>query len=191
MTKILVFAGSARKNSLNKKLAKLAANLVDDAGAEATYIDLKDFEMPLYDGDLEEENGIPENAKKLKQLFVESDGLFIASPEYNACLSPLLKNALDWISRPHEENEIPLVAFKGKVAALGSVSPGALGGVRGLGVIRAMLSNIGVVVTPSQVAIGSGFEAFEENGQLVNERQSGMLKSMVAELVSISSQLAK
>jgi len=157
MTKLLFFAGSARKESINKKLAKLAADMAQDAGAQVTHIDLKDFEMPLYDGDVEAQNGIPENAKKLKQFFVEHDGFFIASPEYNSSMPPLLKNTLDWISRPHEENEAPLIAFNGKVAALGAVSPGGLGGLRGLVPLRMMLGNIGVTVVPSQVAVGSGF----------------------------------
>ena len=91
MAKLLFFAGSARKESMNKKLAKLAADMAQDAGAQVTHIDLKDFEMPLYDGDVEEENGIPENAKKLKQLFVEHDGFFIASPEYNSSMPPLFE----------------------------------------------------------------------------------------------------
>lgn len=157
MAKLLFFAGSARKESMNKKLAKLAADMAQEAGAQVTHIDLKDFEMPLYDGDVEAQNGIPENAKKLKQLFVEHDGFFIASPEYNSSMPPLLKNTLDWISRPHEENEASLIAFTGKIAALGAVSPGRLGGLRGLVSLRMMLGNIGVTVVPSQVAVGSSF----------------------------------
>ncbi len=92
--------------------------MAKEVGASVTYVDLKDFEMPLYDGDFEEQNGVPENAIKLKKLFVEHDGFFIASPEYNSSMSPLLKNSLDWISRPHEKNEVNLIAFMGKVAGL-------------------------------------------------------------------------
>jgi len=136
MAKLLFFAGSARKDSLNKKLAALAGELASEKGADVTIIDLKDFPMPLYDGDLEEEEGLPENAKRLKKLFIEQDGFFIASPEYNSSFSSLLKNTLDWISRPHEENEASLSAYRGKVAALGAVSPGALGGLRGLVPLR-------------------------------------------------------
>jgi chromate reductase len=95
MPKFLIFAGSARKASTNKQLAALAAGTAKAAGADVTLIDLKDFEMPLYDGDLEAGAGLPDNAKRLKQLFVEHEGIFIASPEYNSSISPLLKNALD------------------------------------------------------------------------------------------------
>ena len=189
MAKLLFFAGSARKESMNKKLAKLAADMAQDAGAQVTHIDLKDFEMPLYDGDVEAQNGIPENAKKLKQLFVEHDGFFIASPEYNSSMPPLLKNTLDWISRPHEENEASLIAFNGKIAALGAVSPGGLGGLRGLVSLRMMLGNIGVTVVPSQVAVGSGFQAFDKNEHLKDDRQAGMLKATIDEFVKIANRM--
>jgi len=189
MAKLLFFAGSARKESMNKKLAKLAADMAQEAGAHVTHIDLKDFEMPLYDGDVEAQNGIPENAKKLKQLFVEHDGFFIASPEYNSSIPPLLKNTLDWISRPHEENEAFLVAFHGKIAALGAVSPGGLGGLRVLVSLRMMLGNIGVIVVPSQVAVGSGFQAFDENEHLKDDRHAGMLKATIDEFVKIANRM--
>ena len=189
MAKLLFFAGSARKESMNKKLAKLAADMAQDAGAQITHIDLKDFEMPLYDGDVEAQNGIPENAKKLKQLFVEHDGFFIASPEYNSSMPPLLKNTLDWISRPHEEKEASLIAFNGKIAALGAVSPGGLGGLRGLVPLRMMLGNIGVTVVPSQVAVGSGFQAFDENEHLKDDRQAGMLKATIDEFLKIANRM--
>ncbi|MEN8837050.1 MAG: NAD(P)H-dependent oxidoreductase [Celeribacter marinus] len=104
MTKLLMFAGSARKASTNKQLAALAARTAKEAGAEVTLIDLADFDMPIYNGNIEADTGLPENAKRLKQLFVEHDGFFIASPEYNSSISAVLKNALDWISRPHTEN---------------------------------------------------------------------------------------
>jgi len=183
MTKLLFFAGSARKDSTNKKLAHLASRLADEKGADVTYIDLAEFEMPLYHGDLEDEKGLPENAKRLKQLFIDHDGFFIASPEYNSSFSPLLKNSLDWISRVHEEDETPLVAYAGKVAALAATSPGALGGLRGLVALRMMLGNIGVTVIPNQVAIGSGFEAFDEEGNLSDEGQTGMLNATIEAFV--------
>ena len=184
MPKLLMFAGSARIASTNKQLAALAARTAQEAGVDVTLIDLKDFEMPIYDGDLEGETGLPENAKRLKQLFVEHDGLFIASPEYNSSFSPLLKNALDWISRPHTENEPPLWAYNRKVAALGSVAPGALGGLRGLVPLRMILGNIGVTLVPSQVAISNGFSAFDDAGALKDERQSQLLKSTIDQLIS-------
>ena len=189
MANILFMAGSARKQSLNKKLALLAANMAEAAGADVTLIDLKEYEMPLYNGDLEAEQGLPENAKKLKQVFIAHDGFFIASPEYNSSFSPLLKNTIDWMSRPHEENETPLVAYKGKVAALGAISPGVLGGLRGLVSLRMLLGNIGVTVVPSQVAVGSGFQALDSEGNLKDERQAGMLKATVDELLRTTDRL--
>ncbi|MCK8462894.1 NAD(P)H-dependent oxidoreductase [Aliiroseovarius sp. S1339] len=183
MTKLLMFAGSARKASTNKKLAALAASIAQDAGADVTLIDLKDFEMPIYNGDIEAETGLPENAKRLKQLFVDHDGLFIASPEYNSSISPLLKNALDWISRKHIEDEPPLWAYNGKVAALGAVAPGALGGLRGLVPLRMMLGNIGVTVVPNQVAVSNGASAFDDSGTLNNEQQAQFLKATVDQLI--------
>ncbi|MFW5442711.1 MAG: NADPH-dependent FMN reductase [Methylococcaceae bacterium] len=189
MAKIVFLAGSARKESLNKKLASLAANMAEAAGAEVTIVDLKDYEMPLYNGDLEKEQGIPNNAKKLKQVFIDHDGFFIASPEYNSSFSALLKNTIDWMSRPDEENERPLVAYKGKVAALGAVSPGALGGLRGLVPLRMLLGNIGVTVIPSQIAIGAGFKAFDSEGKLIDEGQSKMLQVIIVELLRTADRL--
>jgi len=189
MVKIIFFSGSARKQSINKKLAILAANTAQTAGAEVTLIDLNDYEMPLYNADLESEQGIPENAKKLKQVFIEHDGFFIASPEYNSSYSALLKNTIDWISRSDKEGESPLVAFKGKVAALGAISPGALGGLRGLVPLRMLLGHIGVTVVPTQVAIGAGFKALDSAGQLIDEMQAKMLQATVDELLRTAGRL--
>jgi len=189
MPKILFLAGSARKESINKKLVKLAAEMAKAAGAEVTVIDLHDYEMPLYNGDLEMAEGMPENAKKLKQVFINHDGFFIASPEYNGSFSALLKNTIDWMSRPDKENEIPLAAYKGKVAALGAVSPGGLGGLRGLVPLRMLLGNIGVTVIPSQIAIGAGFKAFDSEGLLIDEGQKAMLQSIIDELLRTAGKL--
>jgi len=191
MSKLLFFAGSARKDSLNKKLVKLAVDKAQDAGADVTHIDLRDFEMPIYDGDCEDEKGVPENAIKLKKLFIEHDGFFISCPEYNSSIPPLVKNTIDWVSRPHEENEGSLIAYKGKVAALGAVSPGGIGGMRGLVPLRMLLGNIGVLVSPSQVAVGNGFQAFDNDGALKDDRQAGMLQSTIDELIRITDQLKR
>jgi NAD(P)H-dependent FMN reductase len=191
MAKIVFLAGSARDESINKKLALLAANMAETAGAEVTVIDLKDYEMPLYNGDLEKQQGIPDNAKKLKQVFIENDGFFIASPEYNSSYSALLKNTIDWMSRPDEDNEPSLVAYRGKVAGLGAVSPGALGGLRGLVPLRMFLGNIGVMVIPSQIAIGAGFKAFDSEGKLIDEGQAKMLKATIDELLRTADKLKR
>lgn len=177
--KILCFSGSARKDSINKKLALLACTTIKTCGADATYIDLADFKLPLYDGDLEGESGIPDNAYQLKKIFCAHDGFFIASPEHNSTYSALLKNTIDWISRITEAGEAPLSAFTDKISVIAAVSPGALGGYRGLIPLRLLLNNIGVIVVPPQIAINDGFNAFEEDGSLRNEHHKKLLSKTV------------
>jgi NAD(P)H-dependent FMN reductase len=181
--KLLFLAGSARKESFNKKLALTASRMAVKVGVEATFIDLADFDMPLYNGDYEEANGLPENAKKLKQLFIYHDGFFIASPEYNSGYSALLKNTIDWLSRPHEKEEQSLIAFSGKVSAISATSPGALGGLRGLVPLRMLLCNINVHVIPAQAAISGAFKAFDNNGDLQEEQQTKMVQNVVQQLI--------
>jgi chromate reductase, NAD(P)H dehydrogenase (quinone) len=168
--RILAFAGSTRSESYNKKLVQIAAHGARDAGADVTVVDLKDLPMPLYDGDLEESDGQPANAKKLKELMVSHDGFLISSPEYNSSISGVLKNAIDWVSRP-VPNETPLIAFKGKAAVLMSASPGALGGLRGLVHVRSILGNIGVIVLPQQIAVSKAADAFEQDGTLKDAKR--------------------
>ncbi|MED5525002.1 NADPH-dependent FMN reductase [Gallaecimonas pentaromativorans] len=173
--KLVFLAGSARKDSLNKKLAAYAAKVADQHGADVTLVDLADYPMPLYDGDLEATDGIPANAKALRDLFAGHDGFCIASPEYNSAFSPLLKNTIDWMSRP--DGAVPgLVAFHGKTAQLLATSPGGLGGLRGLVMLRMLLGNIGVLVMPDQLAIPAGHEAFDADGSL----KAGPFKEMLA-----------
>ncbi|MBX7220703.1 MAG: NAD(P)H-dependent oxidoreductase [Blastocatellia bacterium] len=176
--KILAFAGSARTDSVNQKLVQIAAAGAVNAGAEVTVINLRDFPLPIYDGDLEAAEGLPENVKKLKELFLAHDGLLIASPEYNSSISPLLKNVIDWVSRPGAGGEAPLACYHNKVAGLVAASPGALGGLRGLVHVRAILGNIGVTVVPAQVAVGSAFSAFAEAGHLKDEKQQAAVEGI-------------
>jgi chromate reductase, NAD(P)H dehydrogenase (quinone) len=174
MPRILAFASSTRRESFNKKLVAIAAQGAREAGAEVTLIDVKDFPLPLFDQDLEAEQGMPENGKKLRKLFIDHDGLLIASPEYNSSLPAVLKNAIDWVSRP-AAGEPSLVAFRGKVATLMSASPGAQGGLRGLVHVRSILGNIGVIVLPDQIAVAQAHEAFSPNGTLKDpKRQAGI-----------------
>lgn len=189
MPKLLFLSGSTRKDSLNIKLANLAAKMAKDAGADVTLIDLKDFDMPIYNGDLESENGLPESAKKLKKLFAEYDGFFIASPEYNSSFSPLLKNSLDWISRKENDEEEALIAYKGKVAAIGAASPSWRGGLRGLVPLRMMLSNIGVFVTPTQTIISAAHKAFNDDGTLKDPMHTTMLKDTIDEFILTAEKL--
>jgi len=176
--KILAFAGSTRTESFNKKLIKIAAQGARSAGAEVSLIDLRDYPMPLYDGDLETKDGLPENAKKFKQLLLANDGLLISSPEYNSSFSGVLKNAIDWASRREKDDEPPLVCFTNKVAILMSASPGALGGLRGLVQLRMTLSNIRVLVLPEQIAVSKANEAFNPDGSLKDSKQQASIEKL-------------
>ena len=180
--RILVFGGSLRRDSWNQKLASVAATGAKAAGADVTLISLNDFPMPLFNEDLEDESGLPEGAKQLKQLMFEHHGLIIASPEYNSSITAALKNAIDWVSRTTSDDEPPMAAFTGKVAALCSASPGALGGMRGLVHLRAILGNIGVLVLPDQVALSKAHEAFREDGTLADPKMEARVKKLTAQL---------
>jgi len=182
-TKLLFMAGSAREGSLNKRLARLGAEIAAANGIAATFADLGDYPMPLYDGDLETRDGPPENALKLRSLLGVHAGIFIACPEYNAGITPLLKNTLDWISRIREEGDAPLDVFKTRVFALGSVSPGGFGGIRGIGTARQVLEiGLGAVVLPDQILVPRAASAFDDRGHLVDKGQQQMLKSVVEKL---------
>ncbi len=187
--KILAFAGSLRKDSYNKKLVKVAVEGAKLAGADVTLIDLKDFPLPVFDQDLEKEEGMPENGKKLKKLFLEHQGLLISSPEYNSSISGVLKNTIDWLSRVESKDEPPLACFAGKVAALMSASPGGLGGLRGLVTLRSILGNIKVLVLPDQIAVAKAHEAFNPDGTLKDAKQQASVSAVVASLVKILSKL--
>ncbi len=188
VTRILAFAGSTRKDSFNKKLVKVAADGAREAGAEVTFVDLHDLPLPLYDGDLEAKDGIPENAKKLKKMMLEHQGLLIASPEYNSSISGVLKNTIDWISRP-EPGEKPLACFDQKVAGLLSASPGALGGLRGLVHVRSILGNIKVTVIPDQVAVSKAHEAFNEDGTMKDEKQQQSVRNIGSQVANVAAKL--
>jgi NAD(P)H-dependent FMN reductase len=186
--KILAFSGSARVDSFNQRLVICAAQAAVDAGAEVRVINLREFPMPIMDQDLEREHGQPEHAARFKQLLVEHDGILLASPEYNSSISPLLKNTLDWVSRKVGE-EPAMVAYKGKVAALLSASPGRLGGIRGLVHVRSILSNLGVMVLPDQVAVASAGSAFDESGKLVNDYDISRINDITARFVTVLNKL--
>ena len=190
MAKILAFAGSSRKESLNKKLIKIAANGAEEAGASVTLVDLADYPMPLFDQDLEAKDGMPENARKFKKLMIEHDAIMIASPEYNSAFSPLLKNVIDWASRAESKDEPPLAAYKNKAAVIMSASPGGLGGSRGLVFLRMLLANMGVIVLPEQKSIPGAFEAFNEDGCLTNERDQKAVLGLGSKLAITVSKLS-
>lgn len=190
MSRILVFAGSARRASLNKRLAAVAAGMARDAGADVTEIDLADFPMPLYDGDLEDEHGVPAERTRLFPVLCDHDGWIVACPEYNGSITPLLKNTIDWISRK-QPGEEPLQAFSGRTLLLLATSPGALGGLRGLVHVRAILGGLGMLVVPGQFALPKGHDVLGADGMLGDASAAGRLAGVVREFLSITDRLAR
>jgi chromate reductase, NAD(P)H dehydrogenase (quinone) len=181
--KILVCSGSVRAASLNGKLAALIAKRLAILDANVTYLSLKDYPLPIYDGDLESEDGVPENARKLKRLLQEQEGVFLACPEYNAGITPLMKNTLDWVSRVKEPGE----AFKDKVFALGAASPGGFGGLRGLIGMRTIMEvGMGAMVLPQMVSVPKAASVFDDKGDVTDERLSGQLDKLVDALLKAS-----
>lgn len=159
--KILAFAGSTRQGSFNRQALDYAIKGARDAGAEVTLIDLKDYSLPLYNGDLELSHGIPDSAIRLKALFKAHEGLLLGCPEYNSSITPLLKNTLDWVSRANGE-ESGLVPYAGKWAGLVAASEGRLGGLRGLRHVREILTTLQVMVIPQQMALSSADKALAD-----------------------------
>ena len=186
-SKILAFAGSTRTDSFNKKLVRLAAAAARAAGAEVTLLDLRELPLPLFDQDLEGQ-GLPANARKLKDIMLAHHGLLLSCPEYNSSITAVLKNAIDWASRP-VPNEPPLACFTGKIAALLSASPGALGGLRGLVHVRSILGNIGVIVLPDQVAVPKAHEMFTPEGTLKDTAVQAKVEKLAAGLVGTIAKL--
>ncbi len=181
--RILAFGGSLRAASFNQKAAALAAEGARGAGAEVTLIALRDFPLPLFDEDLESASGVPENARKLKELFLSHDGLIIASPEYNGSITAALKNAIDWVSRATTEDEAPLVALAGKTSAILAASPGGYGGARSLAQLRTFLGNIRITVIEPQVAIPKAHEVIREDGSFSDESIATYVRSLGSALV--------
>jgi NAD(P)H-dependent FMN reductase len=186
--KILAFSGSLRQGSFNQRMVKVAAEGARSAGAEVTVISLRDFPLPFMDEDLEKESGLPENARKLKDLFKSHDGVLLASPEYNGSVSGVLKNAIDWVSRPLEDSE-PLEAFGNKVWCIMSASPGGLGGIRGLIHLRALLGGIRVHVIPQQHAMGGAGNLFDASGNLTDAKQRDTVEGLGKTLVGVCQKL--
>jgi chromate reductase, NAD(P)H dehydrogenase (quinone) len=189
LPKILVFAGSIRTGSFNARLAALAAKELALAGADVTHVSLVDYPMPIFDGDEEVKSGQPEHALKLKQMMMTHQGVFIASPEYNASVTPLLKNTIDWISRVREGREPPLAAYRNRVFALGGASNGNYGGMRSLMALRQVLElGCGALVIPEQITVMRASEAFDEMDNLKDERSARLLKATAQRLIDMARQ---
>ena len=186
--KILAFSGSLRKGSFNQQVVKIAAGGAEAAGAQVTVVELRELPLPVYDADLEEQEGLPENARTLKALMKAHTGFLIASSEHNSSLSAALKNAIDWASR-REGDETPLVCFKDKTAVIMAASPGALGGLRGLNHLRSILTSIGVLVLPDQKAIPKAHEALTGDGTLSDPSQQKSIEALGAKLAAVLGKL--
>ena len=186
--RILAFAGSTRSTSWNQKILNIAAQGAIDAGASVTQIQLQDYPLPIFDQDLEAEQGHNEYSIALKKLFREHDGLLLACPEYNSSITPLLKNTIDWVSRPITD-EPRLAAFAGKTAALMSASPGGLGGHRGLVHVRSTLASIGVLVLPEQVSIPLIHQEFDADGNMTDTRHRQSLLTLGRSLAETTARI--
>jgi NAD(P)H-dependent FMN reductase len=178
--RLLFFAGSARAGSYNKKVARLGAMIADANGIPSTFLDLGDYPMPLYNADLEAAEGQPENAKKLTAVMQAHSGICIVSPEYNASITPLLKNTLDWVSHVGDPKG---QVYKTRVFALASASNGGMGGLRSLTTVRQVLElGLGALVLPDQFAVPRAKDAFGEDGHLVNKESQENFKALIQKL---------
>jgi len=187
-TRILVLAGSIRSGALSIKLANAAAKEIALADAEVTQISLADYPLPLFNGDLEDEKGVPENATKLARLIVAHHGAFVSTPEYNHSLPPLLTNTLAWISRIKHTGTMP---YRHKVYAMGGSSDGRFGGARAIIELRKVLAaSLGGIVIPSRVEVPMAQYAFDEAGELTDELSAKMLKTVAKQLVELAGRLA-
>ena len=179
--KILCFSGSTRSGSINVRLLDAAIKELSALDCEVTRISLEDYPLPIYDGDLEEKEGVPENAVTLAKLMSEHDGYFITCPEYNGSLTPLMKNTIDWMTRVPSDQAAP---FKDKVGAIGACSPGGMGGIAMLYHLREILVRLGSLIVSEQVAVGNGFDAFDDHDKLTDERSSQFLTATCKSLAT-------
>jgi chromate reductase len=188
--KILVIPGSTRTGSLNVRLAALAAKELTLADAEVNRISLEDYPLPIYDADDEANSGSHPNAVKLKQMMRAHQGVFVASPEYNAAVPSVLKNAIDWVSQVRERGEPAYAAFRGRVFAVASASTETHGGVRGLIALRQILElGCGALVIPEQVAIPLADQAFDDLDNIANAGLANQLRAQLARLVEVARQM--
>jgi len=187
MVKLLIIPGSTRKEAFSKQFAAAVAKLsLGDDDVEVTVVDLAEYNMPLYDGDLEESEGMPPEAVAFREVVKQHEAVVFVSPEYNASIPAVLKNAIDWLSRPYK-NDPDVAVWAGKVAGLLASSPGALGGMRGLVHLRQILMNVGMQVVSEQFALGTAHEAFDDEGSLKSDRH----RAAVAKVVGSVTRMAK
>jgi NAD(P)H-dependent FMN reductase len=180
--KVLAFSGSLKAGSLNQMLVTQAAGMASARGADVTVLSLRDYPLPLFNEDIEHDEN--PSVDQVRKLFADADALLIASPEYNGSLTPALKNVIDWVSRPaSEKGYTPRYAQQS--AALIAASPGGLGGLRGLNHVRQILSNIGTLVMPAQLAVPAAHTLFNDQGELTDEETKQRLQNVVDQLLSV------
>lgn len=188
--RLIAFAGSLRRESFNRRLLPTLVRGAREADMEVEVIDLRDFPLPVYDGDIEAA-GMPQPVRALQTLFKASAGLLLCTPEYNGSMPALVKNTLDWISRPLDDGSSGTSVFQGRVAGICAASPGALGGLRSLLVTRDALSKLGYWVAPAQVAVGSANKAFDDEGELSDQRQRENVLAVGREVAKMARRLSK
>jgi chromate reductase, NAD(P)H dehydrogenase (quinone) len=191
-TPLLVFAGSTRAQSFNRKLATQAAALAGAAGAQVTHIELADFDVPLYNADLEAK-GTPRDVVRLKEIFFAHPAWLVVSPEYNGSYTALLKNTIDWVSSPIKGDPVwssGTKPFAGKVVGLLSASPGALGGLRSLSHLAPLMMNLQCWVAPKQFALSKAGEAFDADGKLVAESARSSVQGVVDQVLNAARRFA-
>ncbi len=188
--KILVIPGSLRTGSLNVRLAAAAVKELALAEVEVTLISLSDYPLPIYDGDLETKSGVPKNAVDLKRMIGAHHGVFIVSPEYNSSLPPLLKNAIDWVTRVRDRNETFGQVFRERPFAIGAASDGKFGGIRVLMALRQVLAlGCGAMVIPNQMALSFASHAFDDMDRLKEPRDAELLSATVRQLIDTAQRM--
>lgn len=185
MTRLSVFSGSSRADSYNQKLANQLASDAGSHGAELTVVNLGEFELPIYNGDLESTDGLPVAAAELKKILQDQSGMIIACPEYNGFMTPMLINTIAWCTRSAEAS-VDLSAFAGKTVLIAGASPGPGGGGRAVSHLRTLLSGIGAIVFPQSLTIPSAYSAFDEQGLLKDEKMTDRAKRMVGQFVEFT-----
>jgi len=191
-TRLAFLSGSLRTNSSNETLAHLCRRIAEANGVEAEYIDLREYQLPIYDGDIEAEHGIPDNATKLAEKLATFDGVFIASPEYNGGISGALKNTIDWLSRIQDVAGTGQNIFKIVVFAIGSSAASEAGGIRGLISLRQVLAvALGATVVGGQVQIVGANNAFDDDGNLKDEKRLPFVRGTIEQLAKVASALSK
>jgi NAD(P)H-dependent FMN reductase len=187
--KILVIPGSLRTGSLNARLAAAAAYEFAQAGVDVTRISLGDFPLPIYDGDLQTKSGVPKNAVNLKRMIAAHHGVLLVSPEYNSSVPPLVKNAIDWVTRVQDAQESRGQVFRERVFAIAAASESRLGGSRCLAALRQILSACQATVIPNQLALSFAGEAYDDMDRLKHPADIEALGALVRQLIDVSQRM--